>query len=59
MMSVWVAMFWTCFVRGLHIGGACSRDPYSAAGFDRLDYAAWCTLRILPRTIFPLLVSSV
>jgi hypothetical protein len=32
-ISVWVAMFWTCFVRGLHLGGACCRDAYSVDGF--------------------------
>jgi hypothetical protein len=36
MISVWVAMFWTCCVSGPLIGGGCCRDPYSLTGFDHL-----------------------
>jgi hypothetical protein len=28
------------WISGLRIGGICCHDPYSADGFDRLDYAA-------------------
>jgi hypothetical protein len=31
--SVWVGICSICFASELRIGGACSRDPYSAAGF--------------------------
>jgi hypothetical protein len=53
MISVWVAMCSICCVSGLHISVACSGDPYSLTGFDRLDYAAWCAFEDFARTILP------
>jgi hypothetical protein len=53
MISGWVAMCSICCVSGLHISVACSGDPYSLTGFDRLDYAAWCAFEDFARTILP------
>jgi hypothetical protein len=48
MISVWVGMCSICCVSGLRIGGPAAVIRIPLTGFDRLDNAAWCTLRILP-----------